>query len=467
VAEFDYDVFLSFASLNESLARSLYEWLTGSGLRVFWSDETLKKRVGQSWFRVIEESLEASKHMVLLWSEEAQNSKFVQMEYETFRSETIQDDDRLLIPSHLNGYGPEHMPLSMRHLQCYSLDGDLKDLISSLGGRYEQLEIQNEKLRQEVEALKEHIEILEADRRTAHESAPEHVAELDELKVRYIQLEKTAQQTARLLKEKDSQLLAYEQRIKEIEEKPTKSTKKASPKPSVKGSDRFMTDDHGIEFVLIQPGLFMMGSEDGYDNEKPVHKVEITIPYYLSRYPITQLQWEGVMGQNPSEFKGTERPVERISWRDVQAFLKRLKQGEDVYRLPTEAEWEYACPAGTTTAYSFGDDANELDEYACYGKNSNRSTQPVGQKKPNPWGLYDMHGNVWEWVQDWYASDYYGQFQNLTDMDPRGPENGARHVFRGGSWLNYARSLRSAKRDGLAPGYAYYRLGFRLLRTIS
>ena len=426
MAEFDYDVFLSFASLNESLARPLYERLTGSGLRVFWSDETLKKRVGQSWFRVIEESLECSKHMVLLWSEEAQNSKFVQMEYETFRSETIQDDDRLLIPLHLNGYGPEHMPLFMRHLQCHSLDGDLKDLISSLGGRYEPLEIQNEKLRKEVDALKQHIDILEADRRTAHESVPEHVqAELDELKVRYIQLEKTAQQTAQLLKEKDSQLLAYEQRIKEIEKQPAKSTKKAQPKPSVKGPGRFMTDDQGIEFVLIQPGSFMMGSEDGRGNEKPVHKVEITKPYYLSRYPVTQLQWEGVMRKNPSKFKGKEYPVERVSWRDVQAFLKKLKQGEGVYRLPTEAEWEYACRAGTTTAYSFGEKASELNEYAWYSDNSNGSTHPVGQKKPNPWGLYDIHGNVWEWVQDWYASDYYGQFQNQTAIDPQGPENGA------------------------------------------
>lgn len=203
MAEFDYAVFLSFASLNESLARPLYERLTGSGLRVFWSDETLKKRVGQSWFRVIEESLEASKHMVLLWSKEAQNSKFVQMEYETFRSETIQDDDRLLIPLHLNGYGPEHMPLFMRHLQSYPLDGDLKDLISSLGGRYEPLEIQNEKLRKEVDALKQHIDVLEADRRTAHESVPGHVqAELDELKVRMFNWKKRPSKLLSFLKKR-------------------------------------------------------------------------------------------------------------------------------------------------------------------------------------------------------------------------------------------------------------------------
>ena len=154
MGNFDYDVFISFSVRNEAVARALYEQLTGSGLRVFWSDETLKKRVGQSWFRVIEESLESSKHMVLLWSEEAQKSKFVKMEYETFLTETIKAEGRLLVPVHEKGYGPESMPLFMRHLQCYSLGGDLKDLISRLGGRYEPLAIENAQLRKEIEGLK-------------------------------------------------------------------------------------------------------------------------------------------------------------------------------------------------------------------------------------------------------------------------------------------------------------------------
>ena len=230
MSHFDYDVFLSFASLNESLARPLYERLTGSGLRVFWSDETLKKRVGQSWFRVIEESLESSKHMVLLWSEAAQQSKFVQMEYETFRSETIQEDERLLIPLHINGYGPEHMPLFMRHLQCYSLEGDLKELISNLGGRYEPLEIQNAKLREEVEALKQQITVLKEDR---SETVPEHVqAELDALKIQYARLEKVAQKSAEQLKEKDAQLLDYEEQLRETEKQQDKKRKKNTPQTS-------------------------------------------------------------------------------------------------------------------------------------------------------------------------------------------------------------------------------------------
>ena len=201
----------------------------------------------------------------------------------------------------------------------------------------------------------------------------------------------------------------------------------------------------------------MMGSENGYDDEKPVHQVEITKPYYLSRYPVTQLQWEAVGGaENPSKFKGQEHPVERVSWNDVQGFLTKLQKGEVVYRLPTEAEWEYACRAGTVTSFSFGDNESELGEYAWYADNSNRKTHPVGQKKSNPWGLYDMHGNVWEWVQDWYAKDYYEQFQNKTAKYPLGPDDGTGRVIRGGGWGDDAGYLRSAVSQHGHPANANY-----------
>jgi formylglycine-generating enzyme required for sulfatase activity len=164
-----------------------------------------------------------------------------------------------------------------------------------------------------------------------------------------------------------------------------------------------------MEFVLIQAWTFQMGSNNGEPNEKPVHMVRISRPFYLGKYEVTQAQWEAVMGNNPSQFKGDPNsPVENVSWDDVQEFIKRLKrlntrESGVKYRLPREAEWEYAAQAGTTTAYSFGNDPSQLGEYAWYGENANGETHPVGQKKPNPWGLYDMHGNVWEWVQDWYG----------------------------------------------------------------
>ncbi len=168
------------------------------------------------------------------------------------------------------------------------------------------------------------------------------------------------------------------------------------------------------------------------------------------------------MGENPSLFqKGDDYPVENVSWNDVQEFINKLNQkGEGVYRLPTEAEWEYSCRAGTDTAYYFGDDTGHLDEYAWYNNNSDRQTHPVGQKKPNGWRLYDMHGNVWEWCQDYYAS-----YPSSPVTDPVN-EKGSGRVLRGGSWVNLAGNCRSASRYGNSPDNRYNDLGFRLSRGL-
>ena len=482
VSEFDYDVFLSFSSRNEDVARPLYERLTGSGLRVFWSDETMKKRVGQSWFRVIGESLESSRHFLLLWTPEARQSKFVQMEYETFRAETIQEENRLLIPLYPEGFGPGTMPIFLRHLQGYSIEEDMKDLIATLGGRYEPLEVQNaqlqtqyEKAEKRIGLLQEEIELLKQDRGKLFEATPGQIkAERDEYMVRHARLEKKYEEEIGLANEKlqnqQLQLLAYEKRIKELEE--AVKLHDCEPEaevsqPIVKGPDRYITDDNGIEFVLIEPGWFMMGSNKGLASEKPVHKVDITRPFYLGRYPFTQSQWVSIAGTNPSQFKGDAYPVEQVSWLDVQAFLKKLNTGEWNYRLPTEAEWEYACRAGTSTEYSFGNNDTVVGEYAWYRGNSNGKSQPVGRKRPNPWGLFDIHGNVHEWVQDWFDSDSYARFENKTAVDPTGAESGDYRVVRGGSSDNSAESLRSAQRHYGDPNIAYDDIGFRLLRSVD
>ena len=169
------------------------------------------------------------------------------------------------------------------------------------------------------------------------------------------------------------------------------------------------------------------------------------------------------MGTNPSHLTGDRnRPVERVSWEDTQGFIRKLnmREGRARYRLPTEAEWEYACRAGSQTSYSFGDAPPQLDAYGWYADNSGEMTHPVGQRKPNTWGLYDMHGNVWEWVQDWY-----GAYAPEPVTDPQGPASGSERVFRGGSWVNPAMGCRSAFRYRLAPGRRFDYLGFRLLRT--
>jgi formylglycine-generating enzyme required for sulfatase activity len=223
------------------------------------------------------------------------------------------------------------------------------------------------------------------------------------------------------------------------------------------------TNSIGMEFVLIPAGTFQMGSNDGEDDEKPVHSVTISKPFYLGKYEVTQREWKAVMGSNPSYYKGDNRPVERVSWDDVQEFIKKLnaKEGGDKYRLPTEAEWEYACRAGSTTRWYFGDNENQLGDYAWYKANSGNETKPVGQKKPNAFGLYDMHGNVWEWCQDWYSKDYYG---SSPKTDPTGPSSGSNRVRRGGSWGGTATIARAALRGTDFPDYRYGNLGFRLLR---
>ena len=227
--------------------------------------------------------------------------------------------------------------------------------------------------------------------------------------------------------------------------------------PSVK-------DANGIEFVWIPPGRFKMGTPFGADvnqDEMPQHMVTISRPFYLGRYEVTQAQWEGLMGNNPSEFKGADRPVESVSWEEVQLFLSKLngKVGAEIYRLPTEAEWEYAARAGTETVRYWGDGSEEMDQYAWYGDNAGKRSHPVGQLKPNGWGLYDMLGNVWEWCQDWYGTSY----ADLPVSDPQGPAEGSGRVIRGGGWNGYASHLRAAYRFELNPAHRRRNLGVRLL----
>jgi formylglycine-generating enzyme required for sulfatase activity len=228
----------------------------------------------------------------------------------------------------------------------------------------------------------------------------------------------------------------------------------------------------GMEFVLIPAGEFDMGSpsseKDRYSNEGPVHHVTISKGFYLSKYEVTQKQWCEVMGSNPSHFEGDNRPVETVSWNDIQEFIKKLNEmeGTNKYRLPSEAEWEYAARAGTTTSYSFGNDDSDLGDYAWYESNSGSKTHPVGQKQPNPWGLYDMHGNVWEWVQDRYHSSYDGA---PTDGSAWESGSSSYHVRRGGSWGGSAKYFRSALRYYYAPvPVPSYRSGggFRLLQVV-
>jgi len=226
----------------------------------------------------------------------------------------------------------------------------------------------------------------------------------------------------------------------------------------------------GVEFMLIPGGEFMMGSTETYvfSDPSPVHKVTISKPFYMGKYEVTQAQWETVTGYNPSHFKGENSPVEMVIMAEVKKFIRQLNEieGGEYYRLPTEAEWEYACRAGSTGAY-----AGTLDDMAWYTGNA-WQTHDVGKKLPNAIGLYDMHGNVWE-----YCSDWFGPYSSDSVVDPKGPKTGEYYVDRGGGWTNNADVNRSYTRGlhsevyrqtgfvrGGGPGA---NLGFRLVRVVE
>ena len=220
----------------------------------------------------------------------------------------------------------------------------------------------------------------------------------------------------------------------------------------------------GMEFVFIKGGCFEMGDTfgDGDKDEKPVHQVCVD-DFYLGKYEVTQGQWEKVMGNNPSYFKncGGNCPVEQVSWNEVQEFISRLNQRSGKrYRLPIEAEWEYAARSGgKREKWSGTSSEGELGQYAWYDGNSGSRTHPVGKKRPNGLGLYDMSGNVWEWCADWYGENYY---QGSPRNNPKGPGNGSYRIFRGGAWRILPRLVRVAVRDGFGPAGRSYFLGFRL-----
>ena len=225
--------------------------------------------------------------------------------------------------------------------------------------------------------------------------------------------------------------------------------------------------------VRIPRGTFQMGSptseRGGNDDERPVHEVTIRLGFYLGKYEVTQAQWEAVMGNNPSNFKGcAECPVERVSWDDAQAFTRKLNEldGNERYRLPSEAEWEYAARAGTTTRYSWGDEigSNRANCVGCGSQWDNDKTAPVGSFDGNAWGLHDMHGNVWELVKDCWNDDYLG-----APADGSSWESGdcSQRVLRGGSWHNNPVILRAAKRAWYFPHSQSYGVGFRIARTIK
>ena len=296
---------------------------------------------------------------------------------------------------------------------------------------------------------------------------------------------------------------------------PTKTVEKPSPQPALAvgsldaaeakqvqqrcasslGASVVLTNSIEMKLVLIPPGEFDMGStpedvvqllaEGKRQNapgwylervpaEAPKHHVKISKPFYLGVCEVTQAEYGRVMGKDPSKFKGDlNRPVEQVNWDEAVEFCRRLSASPKeravgaVYRLPTEAEWEFTCRAGTTTRYGFGDDATGLGQHAWWKGNSQRQTHPVGQLRPNAWGLYDMHGNVWEWCADRSDDNSYRQSKSEAALDPQGAGTGPLRVHRGGGWMDDGSCFRSAFGRVVDPGGRGTDWGFRVARTLT
>ena len=245
-----------------------------------------------------------------------------------------------------------------------------------------------------------------------------------------------------------------------------------SPRPTrvssgkVDQSKSFSVSSIGLDMIWVKPGSFTMGSPSSEAYRKDIevqHQVTLSKGFYLGKHEVTQAQWERVMGSNPSHFKGADRPVEQVSWNDVTSFCRKLTEAERragrlpagmAYQLPTEAQWEYACRAGTRSVYSFGENLTSRQANISGGPGE---TTSVGKYPANPWGFYDMHGNVYEWCADWY-----GDYPSGAVRDPVGPADGSYRVFRGGSWIDSANFARCANRGRFVPAFSSHYLGFRL-----
>lgn len=430
------DIFISYARSDRARAKALAEVLEEHGYDVWWDFELVP---GERFSKVIEKVLGEAKCVIVLWSKESVESEWVETEAAEGRRQNK------LVPALIDDVA---IPLAFRQIHT----ADLRDW----------------------EKGKPHFDftsILKAIVEIAGDPLAEEPVE--------------------------------DVKLKPLPPITEPSTKRPPPKPEVPESGeppkisrvlvigvpiglalilligalwytsqpaKTFTNSIGMKFVLIPAGTFKMGSHvspeevakeygggaEWSEDEQPLHDVTLSNPFYMLTTEVTQWQWKKVMGNNPSRFKscGDDCPVEGVAWEDAQGFVRKLNsmEGTDKYRLPTEAEWEYACRAGSTTEYYFGDSESGLNAYAWYRSNSQDMTHLVGLKKPNAWGLYDMHGNVSEWCQDRYDQNYYSR---SPPRDPEGPSSGEQRVMRGGSFVSHGRYVRSASRNKALPGWRF------------
>jgi formylglycine-generating enzyme required for sulfatase activity len=461
------DIFLSYTHEDEARIRDLVHALEEHGWSVFWD-----RRIptGKTWQSYIGQALSDAKCVIVAWSQHSITSKWV------IEEANDAEERGLLIPILLDPVKP---PLGLRGIQAANLtdwkpgspsprfDQLIQDIAGVVGDKPHEPPTE-EKVTPRTQPVATPNAV--PTEPPTHEPTPPaseprkaRVQESEAVKPVPPQSEK--KRNILLIGSMVALVLAV---VVALALWSPLGPRPPETRPTGTPTQRTFTNSIGMSFVLIPEGSFTMGSptgESGRDSDERQHPVTISKPFYLQTTEVTQKQWAQVMGSNPSSFKdcGDGCPVENVSWDDAQEFIRRLNQkgGGKGYRLPSEAEWEYACRARSTGAYWFGDEEARLGEYAWYSLNSENKTHPVGTKKPNAWDLFDMHGNVWEWCQDWY-----GEYPTSQVTDPTGPEAGEHRVLRGGSWFSYAGGVRSEGRGGDGPGGRIIGIGFRVARDL-
>ena len=419
------DIFISYASEDRERAGRLASVLESCGWSVWWDRKIV---TGQAFDEVIERELEAATCVIVLWSRDSIGSEWVKNEA------AVAAERGVLVPALIDRV---KLPLEFRRRQT----ADLVGWDGNTG--HEGLQALCNGVAAKVAPSKDVAPCRPAGRQSP---GPRR---------RFPRAWAAAAVIAVALG------VGLYWGLIAADRKPTAMDAKSASDPADLVA--------GMEFVLIPAGSFTMGSTNGRESEKPPHEVNISHSLYLQTTEVRQGQWKRVMGDNPSSFKecGDDCPVENVSWDDVKDFIKKLNVMEktDKYRLPTEAEWEYACRAGKTTEFSFGGDGGNLGEYAWYEGNSEEATHKVAAKKPNPWGLYDMHGNIWEWMEDDWHYRYDGSPSGGQAWIDK-PRDSLR-VIRGGSWESNEFDCRSAARYGEKPGNRSFSLGFRLAKSVA
>ncbi len=509
------DIFLSYKSEDRPRAKIIAEALEQHGYSVWW-DRIIPP--GKTFDQVIEEALDAAKCEIILWSRESVSSDWV-------KNEAREGTRRhILVPVLIDDV---KIPFEFRHIQAAQLtdwqgalpNPEFELLLKSIGeilGKppiakmddkkpsINELNLSAQQLYEEgkySEAIDKWEQVVNLD--SKNKTAIEGInyvrmlreKELGKRKRRTKELAETGEREKQKAKQEEEHLKKPRKRQENIAKEKEELKARTEKGPPFYKKSLIVVGVLGMlllgawiivptktqtplseEFVLIPAGEFYMGSPSNEvgrnDVEGPAHYVKIAKAFYMGRYEVTQKQWQEVMGNNPSYFKGyfksDDLPVEQVSWYDVQQFIKKFneKEGTNKYRLPSEAEWEYAARAGAISRYSFGDDESKLGDYAWYDPNSNGETHPVGQKKPNSWGLYDMYGNVKEWVQDNWHDSYDHAPTDSSAWESDYELGGDRRVNRGGSWYEGAGGCRSAQRYPNNPDVRGRDIGFRLVRDL-